>query len=29
MTLEPVKPSLAHLPKYKVALDRGWSPDNV
>jgi len=24
-----VKPSLTHLPDYKNALERGWSPDNV
>jgi predicted acetyltransferase len=24
-----VKPDLAHLPQYKQALERGWSPDNV
>jgi hypothetical protein len=28
-TLERVKPSLEHLPKYKAALVCGWSPDNV
>jgi predicted acetyltransferase/ribosomal protein S18 acetylase RimI-like enzyme len=29
VTLELVKPSLAFLPEYKAALERGWSPDNV
>ncbi|MDX8456507.1 GNAT family N-acetyltransferase [Mesorhizobium sp. VK9D] len=24
-----VKPALEHLPSYKAALERGWSPDNV
>ncbi|MDX8500197.1 GNAT family N-acetyltransferase [Mesorhizobium sp. VK4C] len=27
--VEIVKPALEHLPSYKVALERGWSPDNV
>ena len=27
--LTPVKPSLNHLAGYTVALERGWSPDNV
>ena len=27
--IEIVKPALEHLPSYKVALERGWSPDNV
>ncbi|WFP78769.1 GNAT family N-acetyltransferase [Mesorhizobium sp. WSM4906] len=26
---EIVKPALEHLPSYKAALERGWSPDNV
>ena len=29
MTVALVKPSLAHLPDYRAALERGWSPDNV
>jgi hypothetical protein len=29
VSLELVKPSLAFLPEYKAALERGWSPDNV
>ncbi|WP_137933415.1 GNAT family N-acetyltransferase [Mesorhizobium comanense] len=27
--VEIVKPALEHLPSYKAALERGWSPDNV
>ncbi|TIW25228.1 MAG: GNAT family N-acetyltransferase, partial [Mesorhizobium sp.] len=27
--IEIVKPALEHLPSYKAALERGWSPDNV
>ncbi|MDX8526685.1 GNAT family N-acetyltransferase [Mesorhizobium sp. MSK_1335] len=27
--IEIVKPTLEHLPSYKAALERGWSPDNV
>ncbi|TIU90902.1 MAG: GNAT family N-acetyltransferase, partial [Mesorhizobium sp.] len=27
--VELVKPALKHLPSYKAALERGWSPDNV
>lgn len=27
--VELVKPALEHLPSYKAALERGWSPDNV
>ncbi|RWQ35221.1 MAG: GNAT family N-acetyltransferase [Mesorhizobium sp.] len=27
--IELVKPALEHLPSYKAALERGWSPDNV
>ncbi|RRI03146.1 GNAT family N-acetyltransferase [Mesorhizobium tamadayense] len=27
--IEIVKPALEHLPSYKAALQRGWSPDNV
>ncbi|TPK68707.1 MULTISPECIES: GNAT family N-acetyltransferase [unclassified Mesorhizobium] len=27
--IEIVKPGLKHLASYKVALERGWSPDNV
>ncbi|MBZ9735796.1 GNAT family N-acetyltransferase [Mesorhizobium sp. CA18] len=27
--IEIVKPALQHLPSYKAALERGWSPDNV
>ncbi|MGX5839400.1 GNAT family N-acetyltransferase [Mesorhizobium sp. ArgA1] len=27
--IEIVKPALEHLPSYKTALERGWSPDNV
>ena len=27
--VEIVKPALVHLPSYKAALERGWSPDNV
>jgi len=29
MSLELVVPSLDHLPFYRDALERGWSPDNV
>jgi len=29
MTIEIVKPALEHLPSYKAALERDWSPDNV
>ncbi|MER8388507.1 GNAT family N-acetyltransferase [Mesorhizobium sp. M0959] len=27
--IELVKPAFEHLPSYKAALERGWSPDNV
>ena len=27
--IQIVKPALEHLPSYKAALERGWSPDNV
>ena len=27
--IEIVKPAFEHLPSYKAALERGWSPDNV
>ncbi|MDX8469411.1 GNAT family N-acetyltransferase [Mesorhizobium sp. VK23B] len=27
--VEIVRPALKHLPSYKAALERGWSPDNV
>ncbi|UCI28448.1 GNAT family N-acetyltransferase [Mesorhizobium sp. B2-8-5] len=27
--IEIVKPALEHLPSYRAALERGWSPDNV
>lgn len=27
--VEIVKPALQHLPSYKAALERGWSPDNL
>ena len=27
--IEIVRPALEHLPSYKAALERGWSPDNV
>ncbi|TIV72637.1 MAG: GNAT family N-acetyltransferase [Mesorhizobium sp.] len=27
--IEIVKPALQHLPSYKAALERGWSPDNL
>lgn len=27
--IEIVKPALEHLPSYRSALERGWSPDNV
>jgi predicted acetyltransferase len=27
--VEIIKPALKHLPSYKAALERGWSPDNV
>ncbi|MER8826347.1 GNAT family N-acetyltransferase [Mesorhizobium sp. M0938] len=27
--IELVRPALEHLPSYKAALERGWSPDNV
>jgi predicted acetyltransferase len=27
--LELVRPALTHLPSYRAALERGWSPDNI
>ena len=27
--IEIVKPALEHLPSYKAALERGWSPGDV
>jgi hypothetical protein len=27
--IEIVRPTLEHLPSYRTALERGWSPDNV
>ncbi len=29
MPIELVRPARAHLPSYRAALERGWSPDNV